>query len=66
MVIGATLALIVLLGGNISGGAYNPAVAIAMLSAGKLATADILPYILAQIAGAVLAVEVSKRIKMRM
>ena len=49
--IGVTLALAVLLGGPISGGAYNPAVAIALFYAKKLSVTDLVPYIIAEIAG---------------
>jgi aquaporin Z len=41
-----------MLGGPISGAAYNPAVSIAMMYAGKMPRADLIPYIVAQIAGA--------------
>ena len=51
MAIGLALAIAVLLGGPISGGAYNPAIAIAMFSAGKLANADLMPYIISEIGG---------------
>jgi aquaporin Z len=60
LAVGAALALGVLLTAPISGGALNPAVAIAMLAAGKLTTADIVPYIVAEIAGALLAYEIYK------
>jgi glycerol uptake facilitator-like aquaporin len=49
--IGAALAIAVLLGGKISGGAFNPAVAISLYSAGKLAKSDLLPYIIVQVLG---------------
>ena len=49
--IGAALAVAVLLGGKISGGAFNPAVAISLYSAGKLAKSDLLPYIIVEILG---------------
>ena len=44
--IGAALAIGVLLGGAVSGGAFNPAVALALYSAGKLPKADLIPYII--------------------
>jgi aquaporin Z len=52
LAIGSALAIAVLLGGAISGGAFNPAVAIAMMYAGKLPRSDLVPYIVSQIAGA--------------
>jgi aquaporin Z len=53
--IGAALAIAALLGGSISGGAFNPAVAIALYSSGKLAKADLLPYIIVEILGGLAA-----------
>jgi len=53
--IGAALAIGVLLGGAISGGAFNPAVALALYSAGKLPKADLIPYIIVEILGALAA-----------
>jgi aquaporin Z len=52
---GAALSVAVLLGGAVSGGAFNPAVAISLYSAGKLAKSDVLPYIIAEILGALAA-----------
>ena len=60
MAIGAALAIIALLGGPISGGAYNPAVAIAFMTSGKLSRSDVIPYIIAEIAGALAAVQLVK------
>ena len=51
LAIGGALALNVLLGGKISGGAFNPAVAIALFSAGKLDKSKLLPYIIVEILG---------------
>ena len=56
LAIGAALAVAVMLGGAISGGAFNPAVALALMYMGKLPTKDLVPYIVAQIAGALVAV----------
>jgi aquaporin Z len=53
--IGSTLAIAVLLGGPISGGAFNPAVAISLYSAGKLAKSDLIPYIIVEILGGLAA-----------
>jgi aquaporin Z len=41
--------------GHISGGHFNPAVTLGLWSAGRCANGHVLPYILAQVAGAVLA-----------
>jgi len=62
LAIGATLALLILLMGNISGGHVNPAASIAMAAAGKLPTTDLVPYCIAQILGALVALEIYKRV----
>ena len=53
--IGGAIALAALLGGPISGGAYNPAVAISLFAAGKIPKSDLIPYIIVQILGALAA-----------
>ena len=53
--IGAALAIAVLLGGAISGGAYNPAVAVSLYAAGKLPKSDVMPYVVVEILGALAA-----------
>jgi aquaporin Z len=55
LAIGSALAIAILLGGSISGGMYNPAVSIALYSAGKLPKNEVLPYIIAQILGGLAA-----------
>jgi len=60
LAIGAALGVAVLLGGPISGGAFNPAVAISLYSAGKLAKPDVLPYIIAEILGGLAAFHLYK------
>lgn len=62
LAIGAALAVSVMIGGAISGGAFNPAVAIALMHAGKIPRSDLIPYIVAQIAGALAGVELFKMI----
>ena len=57
----AALSIIAFLVGPISGGAFNPAVAISLYSAGKLAKADVLPYIIVEILGALAAFFVYKK-----
>lgn len=59
--IGAALGIAVFLGGPISSGAFNPAVAISLYAAGKLPQSDVLPYIIAQILGALAAFYAYKR-----
>lgn len=63
LAIGSALAIVIILGGKVSGGHFNPAVSIALAYMGKLNKNDLMPYILSQIAGAMVAVEVNKRIK---
>ena len=41
--------------GHISGGHFNPAVTLGLLAGGRVKAADVIPYIVAQVAGAVLA-----------
>ena len=65
LAIGAALAVAVLLGGAISGGAFNPAVVIACYFAGKIPARDILPYIGAEVIGALVAYELVKLIYRR-
>jgi aquaporin Z len=62
LAIGAALTIAIIVGGSISGGNYNPAVSIMMTAAGKLPIKDLVPYVLAQIAGGLCAFELSKRI----
>jgi aquaporin Z len=61
--IGATLALCIFLGGKISGGHFNPAVTIMMVMAKKTKLSMLVPYVLAQVAGGLLALEIYKRVK---
>ena len=62
LAIGAALALAIVSGGHISGGAFNPAVAIAMMYSGRLPRADVIPYIVAQVAGALAGFEAFKMV----
>ena len=62
--IGAALALVILLTQSISGGYINPAISIVMSSAGQLSTKDLIPYCVAQILGALTALEIYKRYKL--
>jgi aquaporin Z len=62
--IGAAMAIIVMIGGSISGGNFNPAVSVAMVAAGRLSSSELLPYILAQIFGGLIALELFKRVKL--
>jgi len=65
LAIGAALAIGVMVGGSISGGAFNPAVAISLLYAGKIARSDLIPYIVAEVAGGLAGFELFKMIANR-
>ena len=55
LAIGAALMVMVFAGGHISGGHYNPAVTLGVFLRGKLPMADVVPYMAAQVIGAVAA-----------
>jgi aquaporin Z len=55
LAIGSVLMAMVYMGGHISGAHYNPAVSVAILIRGKMDARDLVPYVLAQLAGAILA-----------
>lgn len=63
LAIGAAFALIILLTRNVSSGFLNPAISIVMVSIGKIEVNDLIPYILAQTFGALVALEIYKRYK---
>src|SRR6187401_2920222 len=56
LAIGAALMVMVYAGGHISGGHYNPAVTLAVWMRGKHTGSDLIPFWIAQVAGAGLAV----------
>lgn len=53
--IGVGLAVLVYMGGHISGAHYNPAVTIAVRLRAKMPSSDVVPYIVAQLLGSVAA-----------
>ena len=55
LAIGAALMVMVFAGGHISGAHYNPAVTVGVFIRGKVNGADVLPYIVAQLAAAATA-----------
>src|SRR4051794_10735807 len=61
LAIGAALMVMIFAGGHISGAHYNPAVSIGILIRGKLKSSDVVPYIIAQVIGAVLAALIVSR-----
>ena len=65
LAIGAALVVAILLGGPISGGHFNPAVTVMMAAAKKLSMNDVLPYVLAQVAGGLVALNSTKEFKLK-
>jgi glycerol uptake facilitator-like aquaporin len=59
--IGAALALSILLTSKISGGHINPAVTITMAAAGKMNNNETVPYIIAQVFGGLVALQLFNR-----
>src|SRR5512143_319943 len=55
LAIGSALMVMVFAGGHISGGHYNPAVTLGVFLRGKCDLKDVVPYWIAQLAGAALA-----------
>ena len=55
LAIGSALMVMVYMGGHVSGGHYNPAVSLAAMMRGALASKELLPYWIAQILGAIVA-----------
>lgn len=55
LAIGLTLAIAVFLGGKISGGAFNPAVALSFYMKKSIGMNDLVMYVVAQLIGAVAA-----------
>jgi aquaporin Z len=55
LAIGATLMIMVYMGGHVSGGHFNPAVSLAVMLRGKLASSELVPYMVSQVLGAVVA-----------
>ena len=55
LAIGSALMVMVFAGGHISGAHYNPAVTLAVCLRGKCEAADVVPYIVSQCLGAIIA-----------
>jgi len=55
LAIGAALMVMVFAGGHISGAHYNPAVTLGVLIRGKVNGTDVVPYMVAQLTGAMMA-----------
>lgn len=64
LAIGAALAIAVLLGSMVNAPSnFNPAVSVMMAAAGKLSKKDLLPFIIAQVLGGIVALELYRRTK---
>lgn len=61
--IGAALTLAILLGGKISGGHFNPAVSATMAMGGKMPINDLALYVLSQVAGGIVALQLHKHVR---
>jgi aquaporin Z len=64
LAIGSSLMIMIFAGGHISGGHYNPAVTLGVWIRGRCDTKDVVPYMVAQVAAAVLAAAAVKYFKM--
>jgi aquaporin Z len=64
LAIGASFALLMLLAANISGGYFNPAISIIMASLNRISVYDLIPYILSQVFGALVALQIFKRYRL--
>jgi len=62
LAIGTALAIAIMVGAKTSGGMFNPAVSVMMTAAGKLSKSDLLPYVVAQVAGGLVALELYKKL----
>src|ERR1700761_6130911 len=60
LAIGSVLMVMIFAGGHISGGHYNPAVTLGVWMRGRTETKDVVPYIIFQTAGALIAASVVK------
>jgi len=64
ILIGITLAIVILFIQKLSGGMVNSTLTIILAVAGKIPPVTVLPYIVAQILGGLLALEIYKRWKL--
>ncbi len=55
LAIGSCLMVMIFAGGHVSGGHFNPAVSLAVQLRGKLASSELIPYWIAQVAGGIAA-----------
>jgi aquaporin Z len=60
--IGLALTIAIYLGGTISDGYFNPAISVAMAIGKKISITELVPYVGAQLAGALVAFQLSRMI----
>ena len=60
--IGLALAAVIFFGGSVSGGHFNPAVSIMMVAGNKMASSELLPYVVSQVLGGLAALHFYKRV----
>ena len=63
LAIGSVLMVMIFAGGHVSGGHFNPAVTLGVWLRGKCESKDVVPYMIGQLAGGVLAALVVKFLK---
>lgn len=63
LAIAAALALAIFMTAGISGGHINPAVSVVMAAKGRISTSELIPYVVSQIFGGLVALEVYKKWK---
>src|ERR1041384_4960919 len=55
LAIGAALMVMIYAGGHVSGAHYNPAVTLSVFIRGRCAASEVVPYMISQVAGALIA-----------
>jgi len=60
----AALAVATLFTLPISGGHLNPAISVVMASQGRIETQEVMPYVISQISGALVAVEIYRKVQL--
>ena len=63
LAVAAALGISIMVIGKMSGGHLNPAVTVAMAVGKKMNNNDVMPYVVAQVLGGLVALELSKRVK---
>jgi aquaporin Z len=62
LAIGSALAIAVLLGGSVSGGAFNPAIAVGLFYAKKINQQDLFTYVVCEILGGLVGFFIVKKL----